>query len=153
MAIQTSPAGRAISLVRILTGVMFFCEGYLKLTGGFVSGEFARQAAASADKGYVFCRPILRRFILPHPAPFAWAIALGETLLGLALVSGFLVRLASIGGILLVLIIGFGSIRPIPGQPIARDVTAWLAAFAYAGLLLIFAASNAGRTWGLDSRR
>jgi thiosulfate dehydrogenase [quinone] large subunit len=146
-------AARTIAFVRILTGIIFFFEGYQKVTGKFVRGGFATSAARMAKAGYPFWRGFLERVVVVHPSPFAWAVALGEILIGLSLISGLLVRAASVGGILLVLSIGFGSAFPSPEDPWPAFVTEWLLQAAYFGQFLIFFAADAGRTWGLDARR
>lgn len=153
MSAQSLSAGRSIALVRILTGIMFLCEGYAKLAGKFLHGGFAADAAEMATRGFPFWRPFLEKTVVPHASLFSWAVALGETALGLSLVTGLLVRWASAGGILLLVSIGLGTSWPGAGTPWPRFVTAWLTQFAYIGLLLIFSAADAGRVFGLDARR
>jgi uncharacterized membrane protein YphA (DoxX/SURF4 family) len=144
---------RAIAFARIVTGAIYFCEGFGKITGPFVNGGFAKSASKMAAAGYPFWRPILERFVVPHSTPFAWAVAVAETLIGLSLLSGLLVRWASIGGFAMMVVIGLGIAWPVAGAPWHGYVTAWLLQAAYAMLFLIFAATDAGRLWGLDARR
>jgi uncharacterized membrane protein YphA (DoxX/SURF4 family) len=150
---QASPASRSIALARIVAGAIFACSGFAKVTGAFVRGGFAKSAAEMAGQGYPFWRPFLQRVVVPHPEPFAWAVALGELALGLSLLSGLLVRWASAAGIVLMASIGFGGAWPGPHAEWHQYVTAWLAPAGYACLFLIFAAADAGRLWGLDGRR
>jgi len=144
---------RSVAFARILTGLIFFCEGYGKVTGTFVHGGFAKSAARMAAEGFPFWRPVLQRVVLVHPAPFAWAIALGELAIALSLLTGLLVRWSCAGGILMMLVIGFGSSWPGADAHWYQYVTAWLAQAACALLFLIFASADAGRLWGLDARR
>lgn len=150
--IAASPS-RSIAFSRIVTGVIFLAEACGKLSGDFLSGGFAKSSARMATEGFPFWRPVLQRFVLPHPAPFAWAIALGELAIALFLLSGFLVRWVCGGGIVMMLAIGFGSSFPPAGSPWNRFITAWLTQAPYLLLFLIFAAADAGKLWGLDARR
>ena len=150
---QASSASRSIAAARIVAGAIFACSGFAKATGPFVGSGFAKSAAEMAREGYPFWRPLLQRVVLPHPGPFAWAVALGELAIGLSLLSGFLVRWASVSGIVLMLAIGFGGAWPGPHAEWHEYVTAWLVPAGYACLFLIFAAADAGRLWGLDGRR
>ncbi len=151
--VVTTPAHRTVAFCRIATGLLFAAEGYAKLAGGFVRGGFAKTAAEAAKGAYPFWRPVLRALVVPHAGAFAWAIALGEALLGVSLLLGFLVRPASIAGVLLVLSIGFSTAFPPPGQPWVAYATAWLTPGTCVLLLLIFAVSDSGKTWGIDARR
>ena len=151
--IAAAPGNRTLAFCRILTGVLFAAEGYAKLTGPFVRGGFAAAAAEAVKGAYPFWRPVLRSLVAPHAGAFAWAIALGEALLGVALLLGFLVRAASAAGIALVLAIGLSTAVPGPGSPWAAWITSWLTPGACILLLLIFAVSDAGKRWGIDARR
>lgn len=151
MVVATPP--RAVALARIVTGVLFFCEGFAKITGAFVDGGFAKSASKMAAAGYPFWKPFLERFVVPHATPFGWVVAISETMIGLSLLSGFLVRISSIGGFALVVVIGLGISWPGTGAPWHAYVTAWLLQAAYAMLFLIFASTDAGKLWGLDGRR
>ena len=150
---QASPASRSIALARIVAGAIFACSGFAKITGPFVRSGFAKSAAEMAKEGFPFWRPFLQRVVVPHPGPFAWAVALGELALGLSLLSGFLVRWASAAGIVLMVSIGLGGAWPGPNAAWHEYVTGWLVPAGYACLFLIFAAADAGRLWGLDGRR
>ena len=148
-----SSANRSIVASRLVTGAIFFCAGFGKVTGTFVKSDFARAASDMARDGYPFWRPFLARVVVPHPTPFAWAVAAGELAIGLSLLSGLLVRWASIAGVLLMISIGLGACWPPAGSPWHLYVAMWLTQAACAMLFLIFASSDAGRTFGLDARR
>ncbi|MGH9442994.1 MAG: DoxX family protein, partial [Thermoanaerobaculia bacterium] len=134
--IAASPP-RSIAFARIVTGVILFCEGFGKVTGAFVHAGFAKSAGEMAAKGYPFWRPFLERVVLVHPAPFAWAIALGEIAISLSLVSGLLVRVACAGGIAMMLAVGFGTSWPGGEAHWYQFVTSWLTQGAYALLFFI----------------
>ncbi len=150
--IAASPP-RSVAFARIVAGAILFCEGYGKVAGSFVRGGFAKSAAEMAAKGYPFWRPFLERVVVVHPAPFAWAIALGELAISLSLLFGILVRWSCAAGVAMMLAIGFGSSWPGSGAHWYQFATAWLTQAAYALLFLVFASADAGKLWGLDARR
>jgi uncharacterized membrane protein YphA (DoxX/SURF4 family) len=77
-------------------------------------------------------------------------VALGELALGIALLVGFLTRVAAAGGLLLLLTILLGQTY-VPGSSWVTWVTAGLTTkFAILLLLLILAVGHAA--WGLDGR-
>jgi uncharacterized membrane protein YphA (DoxX/SURF4 family) len=77
-------------------------------------------------------------------------VALGELALGIALVIGFLTRVAAACGLLLLLTILLGQTY-VPGSSWVNWVTAGLTTkFAILLLLLILAVGHAA--WGLDGR-
>ncbi len=59
--------------------------------------------------------PVLRGFVLPHGTAIAFLVAYGELAIGLALVTGLLVRAASICGLIYMLALLFSSNYPGPG--------------------------------------
>jgi uncharacterized membrane protein YphA (DoxX/SURF4 family) len=150
---NVSTTARAIAAARIAAGVIFLCAGFAKVTGSFVTMGFLKSAVRMSHEGFPFWRPFLDRVVVWHPAPFAWAVAAGELAIGLSLVSGLFARWASVCGFLLMLAIGLGQAWPPPGAPWHEYVTSWLTPGAYAMLFAIFAASDAGRLWGLDAWR
>jgi len=58
--------------------------------------------------------PILQKFVLPHATPIAFLVAYGELAIGLALVTGILVRPASMCGAIYVLTLLFSANYPGP---------------------------------------
>jgi len=143
---------RAVAIVRIATGVIFFAEGFSKITGEFVRGGFAESAREmAAGKAWPFWSHFLRAVVIPNASGFGWFFALAELALGVALVLGVLTRAAAIGGILLMVILLLGQTDLGKGGW-AQWVTAGLPTkFALLLLWLLFLA-DAGRTWGIDAR-
>ncbi len=97
---------KALAGLRIAVGVLFLIFGEYKvvgtqftLGGGFQSwiGRFLQ------DGAYPFMVPVLKNFVLPHATPIAFLVAYGELAIGIALVLGILVRLASICGVIYML--------------------------------------------------
>jgi uncharacterized membrane protein YphA (DoxX/SURF4 family) len=78
------------------------------LHGGFQSwiDRFIQEGA------YPFMVPVLRDFVLPHGTAIAFLVAYGELAIGLALVLGQLVRIASAFGALYMLTLLFSSNYP-----------------------------------------
>ena len=144
---------RLAALVRILTGVIFVAEGLSKILGEFVHGGFAKSAAGMAKEAWPFWRPMLQNVILPNASIFAWVVAGGELALGIALMLGLLTRLAAICGSLLMLSILLGQSYPGPGAPWDKWITSGLTTRFAILLLLLIAAADVGRVWGLDGRK
>jgi len=97
----------ALAGLRIAVGCLFLIFGQYKvfgtqftLHGGFQGWirKFIQDGAA-----YPFMIPVLTRFVLPHSTPIAFLAAYGELAIGLALVLGVWVRIASIFGLIYML--------------------------------------------------
>ena len=144
---------RAAAVVRILTGVLFAAEGLSKLSGDFVRGGFAREAERIAAGSFPFWKHVLESVVAPHAGAFAWLVALGELAVGVGLIAGFLTRVASAGGALLMLAIALGAAKPEPGAAWDDWITAGLTPKLAFLLLALLCAVNPGRVWGLDGRR
>ena len=88
-------------------------------------------------------------FLQPNILPITnfvneWAL----TILGVSLILGIFVRLSSLGGVLLMLLYYFPILQfPYP-NPHAFIVDEHI---IYAVILLFFAATHAGRAWGLEN--
>jgi uncharacterized membrane protein YphA (DoxX/SURF4 family) len=104
-----------LAALRIGVGIFFLVFGEYKvfgtqftLGGGFQSwiNRFIAHGA------YPFMAPVLRNFVLPHGTVIAFLVAYGEFAIGLALIFGVLTRIASIGGVLLMLAMLFSSDFP-----------------------------------------
>jgi len=109
-----------LAALRIAVGALFLLFAQYKvfgtqftLGGGFQSwiNRFIAEGA------YPFMVPILRNFVLPHGTPIAFLVAYGELAIGLSLVSGILVRPASLFGIIFMLTLLFSSNYPGPHAP------------------------------------
>lgn len=82
---------------------------------GFIQGALAKTAGAHPDvQGWY--ASFLRDYVLAHPLVWAHIITWGEILVGVALIAGFLVGLAALGGVFMnlnFLLAGTVSINPI----------------------------------------
>ncbi len=111
----------ALAGLRIAVGCLFLIFAQYKVLGAqFTRGggfqwwinEFLRDGAA-----YPFMVPVLEHFVLPHASAIAFLVAYGELAIGLALVLGVLVRMASGFGVLYMLALLFSSNYPGADAP------------------------------------
>ena len=107
---------RALSILRIGIGVLFLFFGEYKVVGtqftlgGGFEGWINRFIAGGA--AYPFMVPILKGFVLPHKTAIAFLVAYGELAIGVALVTGILVRVASAFALVYMLALLFSSNYP-----------------------------------------
>jgi thiosulfate dehydrogenase [quinone] large subunit len=149
----TLAAVRVAAVVRILTGLLFTAEGLSKLTGDFVRGGFAKQVGRIAAGSFPFWKRFLEAAVVPHADAFGWVVALGELAVGIGLLAGFLTRIASAGGALLMLSIALGEAKPEAGAAWDDWITSGLTPKLALLLLVLLCAINPGKVWGLDGRR
>ncbi len=156
-ATRDPTAGRVLALCRIATAVFFLLFGEYKLA----SSEFAQRTFPQVwlkdfiENGAVgFYRAFLSAVVLPHHVFFGYLVGAVELFIGLALLLGLWVRLASVLGVLhmvnLTLATWWG-----PGHhvPVWRYFGAELDHLPLLLLFVIFYAADAGRCWGLDGLR
>lgn len=110
----------ALACLRIATGCLFLIFAQYKvfgtqftLHGGFQwwINQFLQQGA------YPVMIPILRNFVLPHARAIAFVVAYGELAIGLALVLGVWVKVASAFALVYMLLLLFSSNYPGSGAP------------------------------------
>ncbi len=95
-------AGRkTIAVTRVLTGIIFLFFGEYKIAGP----EFAHTSFGVWVRGWLgqnepvgFYGAFLEKFVLVHPVLCAKIVGWGELAIGIALVLGLFVRVASVGG-------------------------------------------------------
>lgn len=154
---QEKLAPKILALVRIATGLIFLLFGEYKLA----NGEFAHNLFPNLwlrqfiDTGAVsFYKPFLVNAVMPHHVLFGYAVGVIETFIGLSLVTGGLVRVASILGVLHMINLTLATWWE-PGRhvPFWQYFGAELDHLPLLFLFLIFCSSNAGRTWGVDGIR
>lgn len=92
-----------IVLLRVYTGVFFAYHGFGKLRRDNFAEGLAGFVDGRLDNSVGFFRPFLESVVLPNASLFAFLVAWGELLVGLALVAGLLTRYASIAGAFMVL--------------------------------------------------
>jgi thiosulfate dehydrogenase (quinone) large subunit len=111
----------ALAGLRIAVGVLFVMFGQYKVFGAqfTLRGGFEHWIHSFLDQGtYPFMAPVLRGFVLAHSTAIAFLVAYGELAIGVALVSGILVRTASVCGLIFMLALLFSSNYPGAGVPL-----------------------------------
>jgi thiosulfate dehydrogenase (quinone) large subunit len=103
---------------------------------GFANGALSKTGGANPDVNSIYAG-FLQAFVLPHAAFWSWAIALGETAVGLGLIVGLLTGIAAFfGGLMNVNYLFAGTVST---NPLLFIVATWLVlAWRVAGW------------WGLD---
>ena len=105
----------ALAGLRIAVGMLFLIFAEYKVFGTQFTLGGGLQSWINrfvADGAYPFMVPVLRDFVLPHGTAIAFLVAYGELAIGLALVSGVLVRTASAFGFMYMLSLLFSSNYP-----------------------------------------
>ena len=143
---------RVLAWLRISVGLLFLIFAQYKVFGSqfTLGGGFQFWINRFlADGAYPFMVPVLQRFVLPHGTAIAFFVAYGELAIGLALVTGILVRPASICGVLYMLTLLFSANYP------GAHVAFWQyfgASLEHLVLALCFAAftlGDADQVWSL----
>jgi uncharacterized membrane protein YphA (DoxX/SURF4 family) len=150
---MTPGGARLAALVRILTGTIFVAEGAGKILGPFVRGGFARATTDMLPQAWPFWRALLRSFVLQHAPVFGWVVAIAELAVGVVLLLGLWTRTAAAVGAVLMLSILLAQSDPGAGASWDKWITAGLTTKFALLLLLLLAAADAGRLWGVDARR
>lgn len=144
----------AVAGLRVAVGALFLIFGEYKvfgtqftLGGGFQSwiNRFL------ADGAYPFMVPVLQGFVLPHGTVIAFLVAYGELGIGLALVSGVLVRTASAFGFVYMLGLLFSSNYPGAHAPFWQYFGASLDHLVLAFCFAAFVVGDADRVWSVSS--
>ncbi|NNN17475.1 MAG: DoxX family protein [Thermoplasmata archaeon] len=143
------------TIFRVLLGVIWLIDGVLKFTSGFVDGFLAAVQAAQANAPswlsgwYSFWVAQATA----NPSLIVYTVGVLEVFLGLALILGFMRKIAYAGGVILSLLIwavpeGFGG--PYQSGAGGTDVgTGVIYAVAFLGLILINATYGPSR-YSLD---
>jgi len=105
----------ALAVLRISVGLLFLVFGEYKVFGTqfTLHGGFQFWINRFLEDGaYPFMKPVLRNFVLAHGTPIAFLVAYGELAIGISLVSGILVRVASFFGLVFMLTLLLSSNYP-----------------------------------------
>jgi thiosulfate dehydrogenase (quinone) large subunit len=147
---------RALAFLRISVGILFLIFGQYKVLGTQFTLHGGFQFWINRflqDGAYPFMVPVLRSFVLPHATPIAILVAYGELAIGLALLLGICVRLASGFGLLFMVTLLFSSNYPGAHAPLWQYFGASL---DHSVLALCFVAFLTGRSdvaWSLRASR
>jgi uncharacterized membrane protein YphA (DoxX/SURF4 family) len=156
MAKNPPSAGTAVAGVRIATSVFFLLFGEYKLAGpAFAHGGFQKYLHDFIANGAVsFYRPILSNLVLPHAVELGYLVGVVEVFIGMSLLLGLWVRLASAVGALYMLNLTLATWwEPGHSAPVWRYFGAELDHLPLLLLFILFYAVDAGKAWGLDARR
>jgi len=116
-----NPNALALAVLRIAIGVLFLIFAQYKVFGTqfTLHGGFQFWINRFLEDGaYPFIKPILKNFVLAHATPLAFFVAYGELAIGISLVTGILVRAASVFGLIFMLSLLFSSNYPGPQAPL-----------------------------------
>ena len=156
---MAKPPGGALSkallTARIGTGIFFVFFGEYKVfSGAFAHGGFAHYLEGYIQSTAVsFYRPILSHIVLPHAVVFGYLVGVVELFIGVSLIFGVGVRVASVLGMLHMFSLTLATWwSPGHGAPVWRYFGAELDHLPLLFLFLIFYA--AGPTgWWVTPRR
>jgi uncharacterized membrane protein YphA (DoxX/SURF4 family) len=138
------------------TAVFFLLFGQYKVFGrGFAHGGFQDYLHGYIQGSAVsFFRPFLSGLVLPYAVFFGYFVGVLELFIGLSLLLGIYVRLASALGVLYMLALTLATWwEPGHGVPVWRYFGAELDHLPLLFLFLIFYAADAGQMWGWDGVR
>jgi thiosulfate dehydrogenase (quinone) large subunit len=156
MPTPSTTLSRAIAVIRIATAVFFILFGQYKLFGpGFAHGGFQEYLRGYIQSSAVsFYRPVLAGLVLPHAVFLGYTVGVVEMFIGLSLLLGIWVRIASVLGALYMVNLTLATWwDPGHGVPVWRYFGNELDHLPLLFLLVIFFVADAGRYWGLDGRR
>jgi thiosulfate dehydrogenase [quinone] large subunit len=152
----SAPLRKTIAAVRVGTAVLFLFFGEYKVfDSGFARGGFQQYLSGYLQGSAVsFYRPFLSHVVLPHAIIFGYVVGIVELFIGVSLLLGFYVRIASVLGMLHMISLTLATWWEVGhGVPIWRYFGAELDHLPLLFLFIIFYAADAGRTWGLDGMR
>ena len=144
---------KTLATVRIATSVFFLLFGEYKVFGSaFAHGGFQQYLEGWLQQGVVsFYRPVLANLVLPHAVFFGYFVGITELFIGVCLLLGLWVRLASILGALHMVSLTLATWwDPGHGVPVWRYFGAELDHLPLLFLFIIFMVADAGKKWGLD---
>jgi uncharacterized membrane protein YphA (DoxX/SURF4 family) len=156
MATIPPAAGKTIAGVRMAASVFFLLFGEYKLAGpGFAHGGFQGYLRDYiATSAVSFYRPVLSGIILPHAVFFGYLVGAIEMFVGVCLLLGLWVRIASAVGIVFLLNLTLAAWWDVGhGAPLWRYFGSRLDTLPLTLLLIVFYAADAGTVWGLDGWR
>jgi thiosulfate dehydrogenase (quinone) large subunit len=146
---------KAIAFLRIAVGMLFLIFAQYKVFGTqfTLHGGFQFWINKFIEAGaYPFMLPVLRGFVLPHGTFIAFLVAYGELAIGIALVLGVCVRLASAFGLLFMLTLLFSSNYPGAHAPLWQYFGASLDHSVFALCFIAFLMADSTATWSLRQR-
>lgn len=144
----------ALAWLRIAIGVVFLIFAQYKLLGpAFIyRGGFEGSIHRFLQDGvYPFMVPVLRDLVLPHARLCAYLVSYGELCIGLAFLSGLLVRPASLCGFAYMLALLFSSDYPGKHAAFSQYFGISLSHLMFALCFVAFGISNSERVWSVPA--
>ena len=148
-----SAPAKTIAITRIATGFLFLLFGEYKVaTPAFAHAGFQQHLQGYIQtEAFSFYRPFLSQVVLPHAIFFGYVVGILELWIAASLLLGLWVRATSVTGALFMLNLVLSTWwAPGHGVPLWRYFGSELDAIPLLFLFLIFFATDAGKTWGLD---
>ncbi len=147
-----NPQARALAFLRITVGLLFLIFAQYKLRSTrFIEEGMATYIGRFIEHGcYPFMHSFLKNIILPHAVFFGAVVALAELFIGLSLVTGVLVRWASLGGLVMMLLFLFSSNYPGAQAPFWQYFGASLDHSVLALCFLTFLIGKPDAIWALQ---
>lgn len=145
----------AIALLRIFVGIFFLAFGEYKVFGTAFTlhGGFEESIRGFLAQGtYPWMAPILQNVILPHARVCAFLTGYGEFLIGLGLIFGVLTRVASVFGMLLMLLLWLSAGYPGPHVALWRYFGASLEWSVFAACFAALLIGEPEARWSLAPR-
>jgi thiosulfate dehydrogenase [quinone] large subunit len=155
MAAVHDRTATALATLRIFVGIFFLLFGEYKVFGTefTLHGGFEESIRGFLEQGaYPWMAPVLRHVVLPHAHLWAFLTAYGELLIGLGLILGVLTRLASVFGLLLMVMLCLSAGYPGPHVALWRYFGASLDSSVFAGCFSAFLVGEAELRWSLAQR-
>jgi uncharacterized membrane protein YphA (DoxX/SURF4 family) len=142
---------RALAFLRIAVGLLFLIFAQYKLRSThFIWGGMADYIGHFIQGGcYPFMRSFLKDIILPHAVFFGALVSITELLIAISLISGVLVRWASLGGLAMMLLYLFCSNYPGRSAPLWEYFGASLDHSVLALCFLTFLIGRPNAVWAL----
>jgi uncharacterized membrane protein YphA (DoxX/SURF4 family) len=146
---------RALAFLRIAVGLLFLIFAQYKLTSTkFIWGGMASYISRFIDNGcYPFMRHFLKDIILPHAVFFGAVVSVTELLIAIGLIAGVLVRWASLGGLVMMLLFLFSSNYPGARAPFWQYFGASLDHSVLALCFLTFLIGKPDAVWAIRMGR
>jgi thiosulfate dehydrogenase (quinone) large subunit len=155
MPTEHSRNATALAALRIFVGIFFLLFGEYKVFGTefTLHGGFEDSIRSFLAQGtYPWMAPVLRHVVLPHAHVCAFLTAYGELLIGLGLIFGVLTRVASVFGMLLMLLLWLSAGYPGPDVAIWRYFGASLDWSIFAGCFAAFLIGEPEMRWSLTAQ-
>jgi len=143
---------KALAFLRIAVGLLFLVFAQYKLTSTkFIWGGMANYIGHFIQSGcYPFMHPFLKNIILPHAVFFGAFVSVSELLIAISLITGVLVRWASFGALLMMLLFLFSSNYPGSHAPLWQYFGASLDHSVLALCFLTFLIGKPDTVWSLS---